>query len=52
MAIKSRTIITLFFLIAAAICYAIGSMPGLGVVLVAAVIFELLFWIKLFNKGR
>jgi hypothetical protein len=52
MAIKSRTLLTLFFLAAAVICYAIGSVEGFAVVLIAAVIFELLFWIKLFGKGR
>lgn len=52
MAIKSRGLIILCFLIAAIFCYAIGSLTGLVIIFALGVVFELIFWAKLLRKRR
>ena len=37
-------------LVAALLSYAIGFMPGFGVFIILGVVFELGFWIGLFNR--
>ena len=52
MAIRTRTLFTLFFLVLAILCYATGFIAGFFFVVVAGVIFELLFWANLLRKRR
>ena len=52
MALKARSLLILFFLVAAIFCYAVGSIAGLFFLVLIGGVFELLFWAKLLRKRR
>ena len=52
MAIPSRSLIILLFLLAAITFYGAGFHTGLVGLVVLGGIFELLFWVRLFRKRR
>lgn len=52
MAISSRGLGILFFLLAAIFCYVAGSITGLIIIVGTGAVFELLFWVRLLKKHR
>ena len=52
MAIQTRSLVILLFLLAAIVFYAAGFHTGLFALVAVGGIFELLFWARLFRKRR
>ena len=49
---KYRWQMTIFFLLAAGVCYGIQFLLGFGVFLVVGIIFEILFWVNVFKTQK
>jgi len=47
-----RWLILTLLLIATVACYFVGFMIGVGVFLAIGIIFELVFWLKLFKRNK
>ena len=52
MAIRTRSLIILFLLVAAILCYVTGYMAGLFFLVALGAVFELFLWAKLLRKRR
>lgn len=52
MAIRTRNLVIVLFLVAAIVFYLIGNITGLFFLLAAGAVLELLFWAKLLKKRR